>query len=100
MANMMANDARLKGTHSRMNDDAMAPLFPDIHPAERHRFLAARDGNVEQAVEMLQSHLVWRSALALALANLKEPPPLIGSTLCAIGLTALIARPPATTHYA
>ena len=68
-----------------MNDDAMAPLFPDIHPAERHRFLAARDGNVEQAVEMLQSHLVWRSALALALANLKEPPLLIGSTLCAIG---------------
>ena len=90
-----------------MNDDAMAPLFPDIHPAERHRFLAARDGNVEQAVEMLQSHLVWRSALALALANLKEPPLLIGSTLCAIGLiarplatTTLITRPPATTHYA
>lgn len=59
-----------------MGDDPLAAHFPDIHPIERHRFLTARDGNLEQAVEMLRSHLVWRSA------NLKQPPPLIGSTLC------------------
>ena len=75
-----------------MNDDALAPLFPDIHPAERSRFLAARDGNLEQAVEMLQSHLVWRSAHKSALANLKEPPPLIGSTLCAMSQNHLYCQ--------
>jgi len=69
-----------------MGDDALAPIFPDIHPAERRRFLAARDGNLEEAVEMLRSHLSWRSAHELAMANTEDPPPLIGSKLCAIGL--------------
>ena len=82
---------------AHMNDDAMAPLFPDIHPAERHRFLAARDGNLEQAVEMLQSHLMWRSAHELALANLEDPPLLIGSTLCAMGPNNLYCQ--TTCHH-
>ena len=90
-----SDEDTLRGHRSDMNDDALAPLFPDIHPAERSRFLAARDGNLEQAVEMLQRHLVWRSAHESALANLKEPPPLIGSTLCAMGLNTLIAKLPA-----
>ena len=81
-----------------MGDDALAPIFPDIHPAERRRFLAARDGNLEEAVEMLRSHLSWRSAHELALANTEDPPPLIGSTLCAIRLNP--PHPPATTRYA
>ena len=77
-----------------MGDDALAPIFPDIHPAERRRFLAARDGNLEEAVEMLRSHLSWRSAHELAMANTEDPPPLIGSKLCAKRL-----NPPPPCHY-
>ena len=47
-----------------MGDDALAPIFPDIHPAERRRFLAARDGNLEEAV-----HLVRRAGDALGLVE-------------------------------
>ena len=72
-----------------MGDDALAPIFPDIHPAERRRFLAARDGNLEEAVDMLRSHLSWRSAHELAMANTEDPPPLIGSKLCAKRLNLL-----------
>ena len=79
-----------------MGDDALAPIFPDIHPAERRRFLAARDGNLEEAVEMLRSHLSWRSAHELAMANTEDPPPLIGSKLCAIGLNP---PPPPPCHH-
>ena len=81
-----------------MGDDALAPIFPDTHPAERRRFLAARDGNLEEAVEMLRSHLSWRSAHELAMANTEDPPPLIGSKLCAIRLNPPL--PPATTRHA
>ena len=91
-----------RGAHERalMGDDALAPIFPDIHPAERYRFLAARDGSLEEAIEMLRSHLLWRSAHELAMANTEDPPPLIGSTLCAIRLK--LPNPPshATTRYA
>ena len=94
-----SDEDTLRGHRSDMSDDALAPLFPDIHPAERHRFLAARDGNLEQAVEMLQRHLVWRSAHESALANLKEPPPLIGSTLCVMSQNHLYCQTTCQTFH-
>jgi hypothetical protein len=35
---------------------------PDVPNAEWRRFLAARDGDVEAASEMLRAHLAWRAA--------------------------------------
>ena len=60
-------------------DDPLEHDYPNTHLAERQRFLAARGGNVAQAVELLRNHLVWRST---NLHSLAATPLLIGSTLC------------------
>ena len=43
--------------------DPLAAEFPTLHPAERRRFLAARDGDTTAAAKMLHAHLAWRSSL-------------------------------------
>ena len=53
--------------------------------------------SLEEAIEMLRSHLLWRSAHELAMANTEDPPPLIGSTLCAIRLK--LPNPPIPCHH-
>ena len=52
----------LDDDHATGDADPLEPEFPSIHPAERHRFLVARDGNIAQASEMLRNHIAWRAA--------------------------------------
>jgi hypothetical protein len=59
---------------------ALSEGFEDVPEAEWQRFLAARDGEQEEASEMLREHLAWRAA-SLPLA---DGSPTLGSGLPAM----------------